>query len=101
MEFNIIGLEQDSETEDIMECLHNLYSTPAGSIPGDRDFGLSWASVDMVPSELEPTYSLEIMEKTDRYEPRVKVMEITFDWTGEQTLVTVQLERMGDGENGR
>lgn len=88
--FHIDGLEKGSEAENIMNCLINLYATPAGSIPGDRDFGLSWALIDSVPPELEPLLSLELIEKTDQYEPRVKVTEVAFD-RGEDGAVQVSV----------
>lgn len=87
MEFKFINLEERREAEDIRRCLNNLYSTPAGSVVGDRDFGLSWAALDNVPVDAESTYALEVMQKTDRYEPRVKVTEVNFDEPGVATII--------------
>ena len=87
MEFKLVNLEERREAEDIRRCLKNLYSTPAGSVVGDRDFGLSWAALDNVPVDAESTYALEVMQKTDRYEPRVKVTEVNFDEPGVATII--------------
>ena len=82
MEFKFVNLEERREAEDIRRCLKNLYSTPAGSVVGDREFGLSWAALDNIPVDAESDYALEVMQKTDRYEPRVKVTEVNFDEPG-------------------
>lgn len=101
MDFVLNGIDQADDADDIRACLHNLFSTPAGTIAGDRDFGLSWAALDSVPSELEPTYSLEIMEKVDRYEPRMSVTEVVFAWSEEGPVVNVYLDRKENTNNGR
>lgn len=101
LEFTLTGITDASEAESIGRCLKNLFTTPAGSIPCDRDFGLSWAGLDMIPENMEPVYSLELIEKADRYEPRVKVTGVEFVHTdGGKTEVVVDVKRrkgIGDG----
>ena len=96
MQINIKNLEGRSEAEDIGRCLFNLYSTPAGTVAGDREFGLSWAALDNVPSEAESIYALEVMEKTDRYEPRAKVIEVIFS----RGMATIVLQKAGGEDIG-
>ena len=98
MDINIIGLSADmDEYEDILRCLNNLYSTVEGSMPGDRDFGLSSDFVDQVTGEMESLMSLEIMEKTDRYEPRVRVNEVQYEHSPDgRCNVTVIVEKRVD-----
>jgi phage baseplate assembly protein W len=96
MQIYIKNLEGRSEAEDIGRCLFNLYSTPEGTIAGDRDFGLSWAALDNVPAEAESIYALEVMEKTDKYESRVKVMEVIFT----SGVATIVLQKAGGEDIG-
>lgn len=82
------------ELEDIDKNVKNLYSTRAGSQPLDREFGIDYDSVVGLPLEVAKNQlALEIMEKTERYEPRVAVD--TVDFTGNavsgQLIPTVHL----------
>ncbi len=93
LNFELNGLT-GTETEDILRCLKNLYSIPAGSIPCDRELGLSWAALDDLPAESESLYALELMQKTDRYEPRVIVTEVDFVRSRDgKVIVSVMLKR--------
>ena len=99
MKISIIGIskEETEEYEDIIRCLNNLYRTIAGTMPGDRDFGISIAPLDDVGEEMEPTYTLEIMEKTPRYEPRVDVSEVKYEHGIDGSCkVTVIVEKRAD-----
>lgn len=67
------------EFEDIRLCLDTLLSVRAGSQPLDREFGINFDSIVGFPVNVAKNMlSLEIMEKVDRYEPRVKVDCIDF-----------------------
>lgn len=82
------------ELEDIKRCIENLYSTRAGSQPLDREFGLDYYSVVGLPLEVAKNqFMLEIMEKTERYEPRVVVDSVDFaiDAVSGQMIPTVHL----------
>lgn len=98
LNFSLQGIDDSDAVGSIGRCLRNLYLTPAGSIPCDRDFGLSWAGLDFIPSEMEAVHSLELIEKTDKYEPRVKVTGVEFAYldNGETVRVTVELEEGGE-----
>lgn len=77
-----------SETlDEIFECLKTLYSTPVGTAPLDRDFGLNWDFVDLPIEEAKARLTIEIIEKTRKYEQRVEVQEISFTADGEQGIL--------------
>ncbi len=82
------------ELEDIKKCVENLYSTRAGSQPLDREFGIDFDSVVGLPLEVAKNQlALEIMEKTERYEPRVAVdtVDFTVNAVSGQLIPTVHL----------
>jgi phage baseplate assembly protein W len=100
LRFSLIGIRDMDEAESIGRCLKNLYSTPAGSIPCDREFGLSWAGVDMVQEEMEAVYGLELLQKTDKYEPRVKAVGFEFRHGNGEVEVIVEIKPKGGIGNG-
>ena len=65
---------------DILRCLNTLYSTRAGSQPMRRAFGIDYDGVVGYPLEVAKNkLALEIIEKTEVYEPRVNVTSVDFD----------------------
>jgi phage baseplate assembly protein W len=68
-----------NEIEDIKRCLVTLYSTKAGQQPLDREFGLTSEFIGMPLEVSKNLFALEVIEKTERYEPRVQVLDITYN----------------------
>lgn len=76
-----IRFDYDSlEIESISRCLRTLYSTREGKQPLDRDFGLNWDFIDKPLPIAQNEFAFEVMKKTNKYEPRVKVKEATFEY---------------------
>ena len=73
-------LEFDFEVKaDIRRCLNYLYSTRAGSQPMNRDFGIDYDNIVGRPMEVAKNMlALEIISKTEKYEPRVIVDSVDF-----------------------
>lgn len=68
------------EYEDVTLCLSTLLSVRAGSQPLDRDFGLDYDGIVTYPDPVAKNMlSVEIIDKVNKYEPRVEVEEITFE----------------------
>ena len=78
--------------EDIIRCLKTLYSTIAGTQPMARDFGIDVSFVGMPAEVIKNQYALEIIEKTEKYEPRVSVSEVTFEMNNDVLIPTIHLE---------
>ncbi len=94
--FTLQGIMDSDEQESIARCLKNLYATPAGSVPCDRNFGLSWVNLDTIPESMEAVFGLELIEKTDQYEPRVKAVGFDFIHKADGTVeVMVELTQRG------
>lgn len=71
----VIGAEGVAE---IVQNVKTILATPVGSVPLDRDFGTSWMLVDQPTPRVQAELSAEIVEKVERYEPRVRVTEVSF-----------------------
>ena len=63
------GLEQE---------IRMLLATRKGSVPLDRDYGLTWEYVDLPMPEAMPYMIAEIASQLERYVPRIKVRDIMF-----------------------
>lgn len=67
--------------EDIVRCLNTLYSTRSGSQPMCRDFGINYDGVVGAPMEVAKNrLALDIIEKTELYEPRVTITSVDFNF---------------------
>lgn len=66
------------ELNDILKCLKTLYSTKEGTQPLDREFGLSTDFIGKPIPVAEALFTVEVMSKTEMYEPRVRVSNVTF-----------------------
>lgn len=76
------------EFEDIKMCLETLLSIRAGSQPLDRDLGIDYEQIVGFPLDVAKNMlSLEIIEKVERYEPRVEVSSVTFTGDTDGQLV--------------
>ncbi len=72
-------INTSDQKEEVRRCIAMLYSTPAGTVALDRDLGLDWNVLDLPIEQAKGRLTIEIIEKTRRYEPRVEVMKI--QWT--------------------
>ena len=70
-----IGLEG---AEEILQNVAVILSTPKGSVPLDREFGVSWMFVDSPTLRALAELRVEALEQVERYEPRVRVLEVSF-----------------------
>lgn len=88
-----ISFDGDStELEDIARCVRNIILTPAGTCPLYRDFGISYDSVSYPVQVAMNEVALEIMEKIEKYEPRVESCEVDFEGTDEIAVMNGSLK---------
>lgn len=82
MEVTLEFLNETEELKQIAACLRVLYRTPVGSVALDRDFGLDWSFLDLPLPAAKARIEGELIRKTAKYEPRVKVREVSWDYDG-------------------
>ncbi len=58
--------------------IRTLLATRKGSVPLDRDFGLTWDYVDAPMPEAMQYMVAEIGQQLHRYVPRIRVQDISF-----------------------
>lgn len=91
----INGVEE-REAEDIRRCLTTLYSVREGEQPLDRDFGLKQEFLDKPVPIAKNMLALEVIEKTQKYEKRVKVEKVEYGTSQEGQLIPVIYLKRGD-----
>lgn len=80
-----ISLQPATVEEEVLQNLWMLYSSLECSIPVDRGLGLAAKYTDRPPGVAEALLQAEIYDKTEEYEPRAEVINISFagDASGE------------------
>ena len=72
-------LNESEQKTDVLRCLNVLYGKPVGTVALDREFGLDWTVLDLPLEMAKGRLTIEIIEKTRKYEPRVEVVKVCFD----------------------
>ncbi len=80
--------------------IRTVLATRKGSVPLDRDFGLSWDVVDLPMPQALPLLVAEIGQALERHVPRIRVRDVHFDNVLQDTLdgvlkprVTVEIRK--------
>jgi len=72
-----------SEIEEIIQNVKTILSTPKGSVPLMRDFGVNWEIIDILTPELEMKMKEEIFSQIERWEKRAKVKKVSLKASSE------------------
>lgn len=84
-----------NETDTVTSALQNvaiILSTWEGTVPLYRGFGISSEYMHMPIPAAKALLRAEIKEKVERYEPRVSVIGVTFEETGNGLIPTLEVE---------
>lgn len=74
-----INISPATSREEAFQNVAVILSTPELSVPLDREFGISGECVDKPLGVAQAIITAEIFEKVERLEPRVQVIEVTFE----------------------
>lgn len=94
VDFDVIGELPDSE--DVLTCVRTIVMTPAGTVPLDRDFGIDISCLDLPLPVAQNMLTLEVVQKVELYEPRVKVDEVALSLTGDGQVTAKVVLSSGD-----
>lgn len=80
--------------ESVLQAIKIILTTPKGTVPMYREFGVDMSFLDMPIPGAEQRARLEIREAIERWEPRATVKEITFsrDGLSGKLIPTVEVE---------
>lgn len=84
----IIGFDYLNATElqTMQRNLDLLYSTAAGTCPGDRSFGLDQTFESFPTNVAQNLFALEVIEKTEIYEPNAEIVDIEYTTAADGNL---------------
>ena len=82
------------EYKEILRCLKTLYTTPVGTCALDRNLGIDMSILDEPTNVAQSLFSVEIIKKTDLYEPRVRVKEVKYTVQEGRLKPEVVIERV-------
>lgn len=68
--------------EEILQNVRTILVTPKYSVPLNRNFGITATMLDLPMPVAQAKLTNEIIEAVQRYEPRVRVTQITFNGEG-------------------
>lgn len=75
----VIGLNIEAAgTEEILRNLKVIFTTPKGTVPFDRSFGLDLGILDGPITLVQGRLIAEYTDLTRKYEPRAQVKEVYF-----------------------
>lgn len=63
----------------VMQTIRIILTTPKGTVPLYRDFGIDMSFLDMPIPGAEQRARIEIWEAIEKWEPRATVTDVTFD----------------------
>lgn len=74
-----IKLSPETLEEEISQNIIHLLNTMEGTVPLNREFGLSVKAIDKPIFEAKSIYIQEIFEKIKRFEPRFQVQSVEIE----------------------
>ena len=88
-----INFAPDTVTEEIIQNVRTICTTPKYSVPMDRLFGVDTEIVDRPTPKAMAQLQAEIIQAVRKYEPRCRVRKVTFEGDNDGKLaVKVRIE---------
>lgn len=73
-----VDFAPQNDVAEILQNVRTILATVVGSVPLDRDFGVSWDFVDMPIPKARIMIKQSIIEAIEKYEDRVTLQEVEF-----------------------
>lgn len=84
--------------DEVIQNVKTIITTPAGTVPFDRDLGIDWSLLDLPIREARAKLTVEYIDKVKKYEPRARVKQVDFEANTEGVLkpkVVIDIVRTG------
>ncbi len=96
---NVVDFKPVTVVAEILQNVRTILSTRKGSVPLDRDFGISWEYLDRPIDVAQMLMRSEIIDAVSKYEPRARVESVEFEASTEDVMdgilrptVTISIE---------
>ena len=83
---NKIEFMPENVHKEILQNVITICTTLKGSVPMDRDFGISTKLIDEPVNVAKVRITSEIIQAVRKYEPRVRVTQVSFEGSNAETL---------------
>ena len=88
-----INFAPDTVTEEVIQNVRTICTTPKYSVPMDRLFGVDTEILDRPTPKAMAAIQAEIIQAVRKYEPRCRVRKVTFEGDNDGKLaVKVRIE---------
>lgn len=74
-----INFSPNTETEEILQNVRTILKTRVGTVPLDRDFGISWDYIDQPTPVARALFQEAVIDAILEYEPRASVVSVNLD----------------------
>ena len=97
MEYEVFGKRGSinfgaTGVEEVLQNVQTFLCTRRGSVAMDREFGIDGSVVDRPINKAKAIISADILRNLPRYEPRVKVLSVTFTGDGVEGVLTPKVK---------
>lgn len=89
-----VDFSPSDEAREVLQNVRTILTTRRGTVPLDRDFGLTWDQVDSPTSVVMMRLRSEIIDAIETYEPRATVVSVDFDENTEDAMDGVLTPRV-------
>jgi hypothetical protein len=86
--YNLYGEDIDQQ---LAVRLSALLSTPKGTMPGDRNYGIDYSFMDLPLEAAENTFAVEAMNAVDEYINDVSIDSVDFDIINDKIVANINL----------
>lgn len=91
---NEVDFAPASEVEEILQNIRTILATRIGSVPLDRDLGLTWEHIDKPLPVAKSLQMAAIIEAIQEHEPRARVERVEFEDNGTDAMEGVLTPRV-------
>lgn len=88
LSYNLYGQEIDQQ---LATELSALLSTPKGTMPGDRNYGIDFSFMDLPLEAVENTFAIEAMNAVDEYEKGLSIDSVNFSTSDDRIVAHINL----------
>lgn len=89
-----VNFAPKDEVSEILQNVRTIINTRIGTVPLDRDFGVSWDHVDKPIAVARAAMIEEVIEAVHEYEPRATIRSVNFEETEEDAMEGVTRPRV-------
>ena len=89
-----VNFAPSSEEAEVVQNVRTILATRVGTVPLDRDFGVSWEHLDKPLPVARSLMRAEVIEAIERYEPRANIESVEFEETESDTMEGISRPRV-------